>query len=73
MNVKDATPVLIGSRMESMIPYHLSREFCVVAKEDGIIENIENNFVIIKYKNGEYDSVDISTQIKKNSSSGFYV
>jgi hypothetical protein len=73
MNVYGGAPVLIGNRVESIAPYHLSREFCIFAKDDGIIENIENDYIIIKYKNGERDSINMAPQIKKNSASGFFV
>lgn len=71
--LEDSDPVLIGNKVESVIPYHLSDEFCVTAKMDGVINDIQEDFVIVKYSDGSYKSIDISPQVKKNASSGFYI
>ena len=37
--IKDADPVLIGNKVESVIPYLLSDEFVVTAEFDGTVIN----------------------------------
>lgn len=71
--VDDADPVMIGNKVEAIIPYHTSDEFSVVAKDNGVVVDIKNKIVVIKYDNGSFQSIDTSPQIKKNSSSGFYI
>jgi len=66
---------LIGSGIEKTFAYSLSKDFVVVAKDDGIVQEIDkkNNIMIIKYDNGEQDAINIGDQISKNSASGFYI
>ena len=71
--VDDSDPVLIGNGVEKVLPYHLSSIFSVVAEDDGEIVDVAEDFVVVKYNNGRYRSIDTSTQIHKNSSSGFYI
>lgn len=65
-------PVFFGNKVESAIPYHLDREFTIVAKDDGKVIEIQDGVIIIQYKDGSYDSIDTNPKMKKNSS-GFYV
>lgn len=69
----DASPVLIGNRVESIIPYHMHDEFCVTAKQDGKIIDEQNGVYILEYKDGTHDSFDSKPTIKKNASDGMYV
>ena len=68
----DSTPVLIGSRVESVVPYHMSGEFCFVAKQDGEIEDVKNGIYVVKYKDGTHDSFETNPVIHKNSDDGAY-
>ena len=71
--VQDADPVLIGNKVESVIPYLLSDEFIVDAKEDGKVIDITNGFCIIEYKSGKKQAINIAPRVQKNSSAGFWV
>lgn len=71
--VADADPVLIGNRVETVMPYIISDEFVVNAKEDGKVIAIDADYVIIEYKSGKRSSIDISKRIRKNSASGFFI
>jgi hypothetical protein len=71
--VDDSQPTLIGNKVESIIPYHLSDEFSIVAKDDGKIVDNQNGIVVVQYKSGEYKSIDTNRQVKKNAASGFYI
>ena len=71
--IEGMEPVYFGNKVESVIPYHLSRDFVVVAKDDGEVVEIKDGIIVVKYKNGEYDSIDTNLKVKKNSSSGFYI
>jgi len=71
--VDESDPVLIGNGVEKTLPYHLSSNFTIVAEDDGEVVDVDNDFVVVKYNNGKYRSIDTSLQIGKNSSSGFYI
>ena len=46
--VEDMSPVLIGNKVESVIPYHLHNEFCFVAKNDGKVIDEQNGVYVIQ-------------------------
>jgi len=71
--VADSDPVLIGNRVEAVVPYLLSDEFVVDAKEDGKVIDIDGDYCIIEYKSGKHYAIDIGTKVRKNASAGFYV
>jgi hypothetical protein len=69
----EMSPVLIGNKVESILPYHMHNEFCFVAKQDGKVIDEQDGIYIIEYKDGTHDSFDSNPMIKKNSSDGMYV
>lgn len=71
--VQDADPVLIGNKVESVVPYLMSDEFVVDAKEDGKVLEIAEGFCIIEYKSGKKQAINISQRVQKNSSAGFWI
>lgn len=73
ISVADSDPVLIGNRVEAVVPYLLSDEFVVDAKEDGEVVEITKDWVVVKYKSGKNYAIEISPRVKKNASAGFYV
>lgn len=72
--VKQSRP-LYGSGIERTLPYLLSSDFVVVAKEDGVIEKVDlkNELAVIKYKDGSSGVIDLSDKQSKNSNGGFYI
>ena len=74
ISIKDSDPLLIGSGIEKTVPYMISDEFAFKAKEDGIVENIDtkNQVMIIRYKSGKKDLVDLAPVEVNNSNGGFY-
>ena len=71
--VEGSCPVFFGNKTEQLMPYLISREFTVVAKQDGQVIDIKDGIVVVQYKDGSYDSIDTNPKMKKNSSSGFYI
>ena len=71
--IDGSCPVFFGNRMEEVVPYHMSREFVITAKDDGQVVDIKDGLIIVQYKDGTYDSIDINPKMKKNASSGFYI
>ena len=71
----DTDAPLIGTGVERMVPFVLGSDFIHVAKKDGHIKEIDekNKLLIIQYKDGFEDVVDLSDKISKNSQGGFYI
>ena len=69
----DAEPVFVGNKVEAAIPYYLSRDFVVVAKDNGKVIAIEENIVVVEYKDGTRDSFSLDSVQQKNSAGGFYI
>lgn len=66
---------LFGTGMEKTLPYILGSDFVYKAKQDGIVEKIDEKLELmtIKYKDGTTDVVDLSPLQSKNSNGGFYI
>lgn len=71
--VDDSDPALIGNGAEKVLPYHLSSDFISKAEDDGqVIEN-DGEYMVVKYKNGRFLTIDLTPQVGKNASAGFYI
>ncbi len=63
---------MVGSGVEKTLPFLMSRDFIFVALQDGKVLDSGDGFLIIQYKDGTNDIINLSNQISKNASSGFY-
>lgn len=68
-------PVLIRNGMEKILPKVISDDFAFKAKQDGrVVEiNEETNLMIVEYKDGINDIIDLNPSIEKNSNGGFFI
>ena len=73
--VYHTTKQLIGSGFDHTIAYFISDTFCFKAKRDGIVDSIDDKdkLAILLYDDGEYDAIDLTESLAKNSNSGFYI
>lgn len=77
--IANASPVLISNGMEQALPYNLSTDYSIVAKEKGkVVEiNEDTGIAIIEYDkpvNGEkHQAIEISPRVVKNGGGGFYL
>ena len=71
--VEDADPVLIGNKVESVVPYLISDEFVVTAKQDGKVLEINENYCVVQYKDGTNYAIDISNRVQRNAAAGFWI
>lgn len=82
--IEKSSPVLISNGAEQVIPYHLSDDFSVVAKQDGEVVEIDekNGMIIVGYYNNpkdksagfsEYKAIDIKPRVVKNGAGGFFL
>ena len=84
MRTKKSTPLLITNGADEAMPYLNSSTYAVKAEEDGSVEEITDDYMIINYKNpvSNYDAtgessthrmVNLKETVKKNSDGGFFV
>lgn len=73
--ISKASPVLISNGAEQVIQYQLSKDFVVVAEDDGVVEEVDDKtgLVVVKYKNGKVQAIETNPKVVKNSASGFYI
>lgn len=77
--VESASPVLISNGSEKVLPYHLSNDFCVVAKDDGkvISKDDKTGVIVIEYKNltrkDKRQIINGNTKVVKNGAGGFFL
>lgn len=72
MRIKQPTPMLISNGADMALPYITSNAFSFNAKEDGKVIEITDDYMILEYKSGKHDFVDLRNNVKKNSNGGFY-
>lgn len=72
--VKKSSPVLISNGAEEACRFQLSSDFVVNAEEDGYVKDVDENakIMIIEYKSGKHQAVNLAPTIVKNGGGGFY-
>lgn len=73
MRSNNSDPSLITSGADEALPYLISNTFVHKAKGKGEVVEKDDYHMIIKYDNDEIDFIDLSENVEKNSSSGFFV
>lgn len=66
-------PQLITNGADQALPYIVSNNFAFKSKESGVVTEIKNDYMVVKYDNGKSDFIDLRKNIKKNSNGGFFV
>jgi hypothetical protein len=71
----DTAKPLFSTGMEKALPHIVSTDFVHKAKQDGFVKRLDeaNEIMVIEYKDGSHDVVDLSPQPAKNSNGGFYI
>lgn len=69
----DSEPVLISNGIDEILPGSLSDEFSVMAKEDGVVIDMDEQYMVVQYKSGKKEAVPLADRFSFNSGSGFYV
>ena len=73
--VADASPSLVSNGYDEVIQFHLSNDFVVNAEEDGEVIDVNEKvgFIVVKYKSGQTQAINIKPEIVKNSGGGFFI
>jgi len=69
----DASPQLIGTGMEKALAHLISNKFAYKADQNGVIESIEDEVMIVRYKDGTAVDINLGSKIRKNASGGTYI
>ena len=73
MATDDSEPVMISNGVDEILPGALSDEFSVMAKEDGSVIDMDDQYMVVQYKSGKKEAIPLSDRYSFNSGSGFYV
>ena len=71
----DASPVLVSTGVEKSLPYTISKDFAIKAKDNGKVKEYDKNtnMMILEYKDGSHEAVNLNSVIVKNGGGGFYL
>jgi len=73
MRIAKGMPSLITNGADEALPFMVTDKFAFKAKEDGKVIERSDDYMIVQYKSGAKDFVDLRNNIKKNSDGGFYI
>ena len=71
--INNADPVLIGNKVEATVPYLVSDEFVVDAKQDGKVVEVSEDYCVVEYKDGTHYAIDFSNRVQRNAAAGFWI
>ena len=72
-------PMLVTTGADEAMPYVASDIFAYKAKDDGKVVEVvnegfgKNNYIVVEYKSGAHEIINLSEEIKKNSDGGYFV
>lgn len=73
VQTEGAEPVLISNGVDEIVAAHLTDEFVVLAKQDGVVIDMDSEYMIVQYKDKTKQAVNIANRQSFNTGSGFYV
>lgn len=71
--IKYGSPQLITNGADMAMPYLVSDMFCHKAKKAGEVKEITDKYLIVEYKDGTKEYVNLDEQTMKNSDGGFFI
>lgn len=71
--IEHGTPLLVTTGADSAMPYLCSDMFAHKAKNDGKVTVITDDYMIVEYKDGKKEYVNLAEQTMKNSDGGFFI
>lgn len=70
--VDDAQPALVSNGADEIVPAYLTDNFSVVAEDDGSVLEISDGYMIVQYKNGNKQAINVGDKYA-DTVNGFYV
>jgi hypothetical protein len=73
--VQNSSPALITNGADEAIRFDLSTDFVVNAEDDGVVVDYDDKskIMMIEYKNGKHQAVNLAPQVVKNGGGGFFL
>lgn len=70
-----AEPAMVSNGYDEAMQFHLSKDFVINADDDGEVVEVNQDvgMIMVKYKNGKTQAININPTIVKNSGGGFYL
>lgn len=72
VRTKKSDPLLVTNGTDEALPYITTDLFAFKAKDDGIISEITDNYIVVTYNNGFADYIDLTESQEKNSDGGYF-
>lgn len=69
----NSDPLLISNGADEALPYLISDTFAFKSKDTGTVVYKDDSTMIVEYKNGEKDYINLEESTEKNSNGGFFV
>lgn len=71
--IEYGTPLLVTTGADAALPHLTSDMFAHKAKKNGTVTEITDKYMIVTYKDGTKEYINIDEQTMKNSDGGFYI
>ena len=69
----DSDPLLVTSGADEALAYMTSDRFAFKSKQNGVVEEVNEYYILIKYDDGTKEFIDLKNKIEKNSDGGYFV
>lgn len=73
VTTEKSDPALVTNGADEALAYYASNIFAFKAKNNGKVIEKNDSFMIVEYKDGTHDKVDIGDVIEKNSNGGYSI
>lgn len=73
MRTKISDPLLVTNGADEALPYLTSNTFTYKTKDPGKVKELTDEYMVIEYKNGSTEVIDLRERILKNSDGGMYI
>mgnify|MGYP004613222091 CR=1 FL=1 len=73
VRTEDSDPLLVTNGADEALPYMTTDKFAFKAKKDGKVIDVTDNDIIVEYKDGAKDYINLKETVEKNSDGGYYV
>ena len=70
---ESSAPPLITTGTDAALPYLTANKFSINAKDDGIVEEVNDGYILISYNNGDKEFIDLTSQSIKDSANGIFL
>lgn len=69
----ESDPLLVTNGADEALPYICSDQFAHKSKGEGVVKELTDEYMIVEYKDGNKEYINLTQTIEKNSDGGFYV